>query len=297
MKNGNGPLIGGLAIVVIVAAILIYFVYGAPPASPTGTTNGPVTFYCGSNNTFTATFATSSVMIMFPDGSMQTLPQTMSGSGIRYEATSTGADLLFVGKGDYGSFTNSASTTDTRYAQCTAANVSPSSTSGFDTYPDLSKTFTFQFPTDFSVAGIEPGYGPNWSAPATTTGMVLAEIDVPQSYEPGTNFGNAWLTVGTSADSQAVADCTTNLEGQQATSTPVTIGGVNYTVLAFAGAGAGNRYDTTSYRTVKDGQCYAIEYTIHYGVFENYPKGSVKQFDEQKVANALDQVIQSFRFQ
>jgi hypothetical protein len=78
--------------------------------------------------------------------------------------------------------------------------------------------------------------------------------------------------------------------------TQVNIGGLPFTKVSFQGAGAGNRYDTTSYRVVRDNQCYAVEYTIHYGVLENYPKGSVKAFDEAKVQSALDEVAQSFQF-
>lgn len=291
----SNSLIWGLVIVIVVAIGAYFFLSGRGTSGPTASsTPSAITFYCGGANTMRATFATSSVMLMFPDSSMVTLPQVRSGSGIRYEATSTGSDQLFIGKGDGASYTNSASTTDMRYATCTAANVTAGSY-GMKTYQDRSNTFRFSFPTDFSVAGVDPSYGPGWSAPATTSGMVLAKIYVPQSYEPGTNFGDAWFTVGTSADPQSVANCTKTLAGKTATTT-VQIGGVTYTKLVFGGAGAGNRYDTTSYRTVKNNQCYAIEYTVHYGVLENYPKGAVQAFDEAKVANALDGIAKSFAF-
>jgi membrane-bound inhibitor of C-type lysozyme len=300
MKNGS--LIGGL-VIVLVLALGIYLLSAVPVKAPSPEASGPspVTFYCGAGNTMQAVFSPaasstpSAVALTFSDGTHLTLPQTLSGSGIRYESTSTGADLLFSGKGDYGSFTNSASTTDTRYASCTAADIS-AETGGRLLYENLGKSFTFTFPADFSVAGIEPGYGTGWTAPATTTGMLLAKIYVPQSYEPGTNFGDAWFTVGASSDPSAVATCLDTLSGPASSSTPVPIGGVTFTKLLFGGAGAGNRYDTTSYRAVKDGMCYAVEYTIHYGVLENYPKGAVQAFDEQKVADALDQIAQSFRF-
>ena len=298
--NKNGPLVGALIIVVAVA-LGAYLLTAQPVAQPGSGAPAPVTFYCGGNS-FTATFTTSTVALAFDDGTNLTLPQTMSGSGIRYEATSTpsagsgqAVDLLFMGKGDWGAFTNSASTTDMRYADCTAAHVTSASAAGMNQYEDLGKTFAFSYPTAFQVAGIEPGYGPGWSAPATTTGMVLAKIYVPKSFEPGTNFGDAWFTVGTSADPSAVATCLENLNGSMATTT-ASFGGQTYTRLAFYGAGAGNRYDTTSYRLVKDNQCYAIEYTVHYGVLENYPKGAVQAFDEPKVASALDQIAQSFQF-
>lgn len=292
----NKSVFWGLLIVIAIA-LGIYVVSATSPKSPVTTGNTPpsaVTFYCGGDNSFQATFATSTVALLFSDGTNLSLAQARSGSGIRYEATSTGADLLFASKGDWGSFTNSASTTDMRYTTCTAANVS-AETGGRLIYENLGKSFTFTFPANMSVAGIEPGYGPNWTAPATTTGMVLAKVYLPKSFEPGTNFGDAWFTVGTSADAQSVADCTKNLSGAVATTTAL-IGDTTFTKLLFGGAGAGNRYDTTSYRFVKDNQCYAVEYTIHYSVFENYPKGMVKEFDEAKVTAALDEVARSFRF-
>lgn len=252
------------------------------------------TFYCDNTQTIQATFATSSVALMLSDGRMFSLPQAVSASGARYEATTTaGVDTVFWNEGDDAFLTEGAKTT---YQDCTAAKVAASDAPGYETYTSQEGTFSFAFPTDFSVAGSAVGYGPNWSAPATTSGMVLAKIVVPQSYEAGTNFGDAWFTVGTSADPSAVATCLDTLAGPQSTSTVVTIGDTKFTELAFSGAGAGNRYDTTSYRAVKSGQCYAIEYTVHYGVFENYPKGAVKEFDEAKVTAALDEVARSFRF-
>ena len=289
-----------LAVVLMIGA---YAIYAFPqkdagtPTSSQGTEKPPITFYCGGGNTMNAVFTDGSLALTLSDGQQFTLPQVRSGSGIRYEATTTDSDLLFVGKGDSGSFTNSASTTDMRYATCTAAQVALSDAPGYKTYIDRGNTFEFAFPTNFEVAGVEPGYSYAWTAPATTTGMQLAKIVVPKSFEPGTNFANAWFSVGTSANPDAVASCFSTLSGDAATtSEPVTIGDLTFAKLEFSGAGAGNRYDTTSYRAVRDGQCYAIEYTIHYGVFENYPKGSVEKFDEAKVARALDEVAKSFRF-
>ncbi len=298
----NGPLLGGLVIVVIAVGLALYFTYDTTAPRPGSVASSTpvantVTFYCGNGNTMQGTFAANTLTLTLDNGQRLTLPQVRSGSGIRYESTSTGADLVFIGKGDYGSFTNAASTTDVRYADCTAANVTPTAIAGYEQYENTAKTFAFTFPSAFSVAGIQPGYGPNWSAPATTTGMVLAKVTVPQSFEPGTNFGDAWFTVGVSSVPQAVTDCTKNLEGRQSTSTPVTINGTTYQKLLFTGVGAGNIYDTTSYRTVKDNECYAIEYTIHYGNIHNYPPGKVSAFNEQKVATVLDAIVQSFRFQ
>ncbi len=75
------------------------------------------------------------------------------------------------------------------------------------------------------------------------------------------------------------------------------INGVTYTKLESSGAGAGNLYETTSYRTVHNGQCYAIEYTIHSSNIANYPTESgITAFDKAKVQNALESIVQSLSF-
>ena len=47
---------------------------------------------------------------------------------------------------------------------------------------------------------------------------------------------------------------------------------------------------------MRNSQCYAIEYTIHYANFENFPKGAVKQFDEASLKATLDGIARSFTF-
>jgi hypothetical protein len=172
----------------------------------------------------------------------------------------------------------------------------PTSTEG-TTYTDQSNTFTFTVPVDFPIAGNASDSSQDWSMNATTSGTLLAHIVVPQTYEPGTNFGDARFTIGTSVDPLAVASCLTNPFGTgNASSTLVMLGTVPFTKFVWHDAAAGNRYDTTSYRTVRAGQCYAVEYTIHYGAIENYPSGAVQAFDEAKIQTALEGVVQSFRF-
>lgn len=53
-------------------------------------------------------------------------------------------------------------------------------------------------------------------------------------------------------------------------------------------AAAGNRYDETVYAIPGTNPCLAIRYFIHYGAIENYPAGSIKQFDEQALINLFN---------
>ncbi len=285
----------GLALALIIALfggwyLLSYRTAVAPGGAGTG---AAATYYCANSRTIGAVYATSSVALTLSDGRSLALPQTRSGSGARYEATTTGTDVVFWNKGDNAFLSENGKNT---YDECTAAVITPSDAPGYALYTDPGRTFSFAFPTDFTVGGSAVGLGPGWSAPATTSGMVLAKILVPKSFEPGTNFGDAWFTVGASSDPSAVATCRNTLAGPASSSTPVTFGGMSFTKLEFTGVGAGNIYDTTSYRTVKGGECYAIEYTIHYGNILNYPTGAVKEFDEARVTAALDEVARSFAF-
>jgi hypothetical protein len=200
--------------------------------------------------------------------------------------------MVFWSAGNDAFVTEDGSTT---YKDCIAGTVIPDA--GANTFTDASKTFSFSYPNVWSVTGDGGGYTQSWMVNATTSGMILAKVVVPASYLSGTNFSDATFTVGTSADASAVASCLSyNPSGIAHKSATSTFNGATYTVLESSDAAAGNRYDTTSYRIARSSQCYAIEYTIHYGNIQNYPKGAVKEFDEAALKKTLDSVTQSFVF-
>jgi len=289
-----------LLIIVGTSALFLITHKSAPPAttqtSATASSSPMITFYCLQNKKIEALFATSTVALTLSDGRHVSLPQQRMGSGIRYEATTTVGssveDIAFISKGASAFLTENGSQT---YQQCTAASVVESG-SGMQTYTDLGKTFSFLFPTTFSIEGSSEGYSTDWAVFATTSGLQLAKILVPKSYVPGTNFSDATFTVGVSGNPSALATCIQNPNGTRGTATATTINGIPFTKLFFQDAGAGNRYDTTSYRTVYDHMCYVVEYTIHYGVFQNYPAGSIQEFNEASLQETLTHVAESFQF-
>ena len=142
------------------------------------------------------------------DGRNLNLPQTESGSGIRYETTATSTnsasstDIVFWSEGDNAFVTENASST---YQNCLAGTVNASG-ADTNTFTDVSKTFSFSYPSDLSVSGAGGGYTQSWMVNATTSGMILAQVKIPKSYLPGRNFGDATFSVGTSADPSAVRD-------------------------------------------------------------------------------------------
>lgn len=295
--------IGALVVLLAIAGyVLFYGEKPVPPPPPTpelpraATPPPSATYYCSDDRTMQVTFPTGLANVVLSDGRTFELPQTPTGSGMRYEDTSTayGTTVVLVGKGDNAYLTENGKTS---YEDCTAAEVLESDAPGYATYTDADKTFTFALPTNFSVAGSAIGLTESWSAGASTIGAVLARLSVPASNQPGTNLSNASFTVGGSVDPAALSNCLKSPVGTASTSASQTkLGDVAVTKLTFSDAAAGNRYDTTSYRALHNSQCYAIEYTIHYGNIDNYPKGSVEEFDKAALTASLDEVARSFRF-
>jgi membrane-bound inhibitor of C-type lysozyme len=286
-------------IVILVLVVIVGYsvVHKNPAAAPVVTAPAPVVistanYSCDNNATINAAFTNNSVTIDLSDGRHLVLPQTISADGAQYQQ----GPVLLVTKGDQAFLQENGITT---YSNCLAgAPASPVTTDGLKSFTDQGKTFTFMYPQQFTLAGGGIGYTESWKTNTDgTLGLILATVNVPQSYQPKTNFGDAKFTVGTSSDPKAVTSCLTDTNGNGITKSTVTINGTKYTKFVSTDAGAGQRYETTSYRTVRNSQCYAIEYTIHYSVLANFdPSMGVTAFDQKKVEGALDSIVQSFTF-
>jgi membrane-bound inhibitor of C-type lysozyme len=296
-----------IVVIILIAAGALYFLLSPKPVvSPTMATSTPVSsshttntvsFSCDSGS-FTGVFGSSSVMLTLSDGRSLTLPQGMSGSGIRYESTSTpNEDIVLESEGNNAFITENGKTT---FNNCVAGtNASSTANEGTKTFTDNGNTFSFIYPSQFTVSGGGVGYSTDWMVNATTSGMLLAKLTIPSSFQPKTNFGDATLTIGTSADPHALKQCNTFSEsgGPSVPSTQVTINGVSFTKFSESDAGAGNIYQTTSYRTIRNNQCYAIEYTIHSANIQNYsPDQGITTFDQNKVQSVLEEIVHSVQF-
>lgn len=288
-------------ILILVVAVAAYMLY---PVKQSVAPNGAVVYTCDTGKTLTATFSDTTVALTLSDGRSLTLPHVMSGSGIRYEAEG----VAFVGKGADAFIEENGAQT---FANCVVnANVdaptttttsttstTTTSTTVTKTFTDSGNTFSFTYSPDFTVSGAGVGYTQQWMNNATTTGLVLAKLTLPKSFQPKTNFSEAKLTVGTSADPSAVASCLTDTTGTSVSKTTVTINGTTYTKFVGSDAGAGNLYQTTSYHTKRNKQCYVLEYTIHSTNLGNYSSDQgITQYDSAKVNTILDSIVQSFRF-
>ena len=122
---------------------------------------------------------------------------------------------------------------------------------------------------------------------------------IPRAFEPQTNFVDAKLTVGESRNDAALKNCSVpDLNGGTNTQTStVILSGVPFTVFHSTGVGAGNYYETTSYRALHAGQCYALEYTLHSGQIMNYPvEYHLHDFNKATLTNILNRIVHTFKF-
>ena len=183
----------------------------------------------------------------------------------------------------HGAAANTTSTTATAYTDTTAWEVSDNGTAHI----------RIAYPMDFSANDM---YSAEPSADWGGSGMgtKIFTLTIPKVFQPQSNFNEAVLTIGKSGKSQAVADCLKADEstGEIAASAMKSINGVDYFVTHATDAGAGNLYDSASYRAVQNGACYVIKYVIHSSQLGNYPaEYKLHEFDKAAVESVLERIV------
>ncbi|MGD1003636.1 MAG: hypothetical protein ABR884_03635 [Minisyncoccia bacterium] len=161
--------------------------------------------------------------------------------------------------------------------------------------------FSLAYPLDFDAQdnySVSPST--DWSLYANDTpGMKYFTLTVPRAFEPQTNLVDATLTIGASGNNAAVTQCLAPdaSGGPTIATSSVTINNVNFTVFTSTSAGAGNYYETTSYRTLHAGKCYAVEYTVHSGQIANYPSSyDLQPFNGQQIDSVMQNIVGTFKF-
>ena len=281
-------IIGLLIVTVIVFFYVEKNTKNVPVAQiPTPELTNTVTYYC-QEGILKVSYGSEKATVNFPDGRTLAFSQSISADGGRYESGTTvfwsKGDNAFVSENDKQTFTNCVTGNQT-----TDQEVS--------TFTDVGKTFSFSYPNQFKLSGGEMGYSQNWKSNANSLGLLLTVVQIPKSFLPNTNFSEAKFTVGTSADPVAIKNCLKTENGEVVKTEKVEINGTSFTEITINDAGAGNFYETTSYRALQNDQCYGVEYTIHSTNIGNYSADQeIKEFDKTKITSILEGIVQSFKF-
>ncbi|HRH26344.1 MAG TPA: hypothetical protein PLF31_02645 [Candidatus Paceibacterota bacterium] len=180
--------------------------------------------------------------------------------------------------------------------QVVDVSTSTVETEGLSTYKDPQGQFSFSYLSDFDIAPASEIQGQPWSMIETDGGILHAKVNVPRSIQPNTNFGDARITVGSTDDQNAVSLCAT-APTNTTSGENITINGIKFFKITQSDAGAGQFYETVSYRTVWNEKCYSIEYTIHSSNIGAYDPGQgITEFNQDVVINVLEGMVQSFTF-
>lgn len=164
-------------------------------------------------------------------------------------------------------------------------------------FSDSNNTFTFEYNSLFEASEGEKIPTIDWRVNAKKEGLIIANVFIPKSFIPNTNFSDVRFIVGRSTDESEIRGCLNNATNEEVKDGFSNISGYTFAKFLSNGAGAGNFYETTSYRGIVDGDCYSIEYTIHSTNIGNYsPDQGIKEFDKLKVENELEKIIKSFKF-
>ena len=166
------------------------------------------------------------------------------------------------------------------------SNPEPTGVNLSQLYSNSAKGFSIRYPSDFTV---DDTYKYQELGPGKDISGV--KFTIPLSMKTGTNLGSdSYVSVEEISKTQT---CTASLFLDQGLAHTLTDRNIIYSVASSTGAGAGNRYEETVYATPITNGCLAIRYFIHYGVLENYPLGTVKQFDKQALLNQFDTIRHS----
>ncbi len=297
-----------LAWLVIVVLVLFglwrLFFYTSTPAAPV--VMQPIaqaTYQCDAGKTIQASYyqgtstpATSpnqpptpggSVNLVLSDGRTTTLAQTVSADGARYSngnpSVQGSETFVFWNKGNGAMVLEGSQQTQT-YTGCIAVTTDPGGLP--QVFESGTNGFSIRYPIGYSI---DTTYTYQELGPKNNISGVKFTVD--PSIATGTNLASdSYFSEEQIPQTQ---NCSAALflqlpRGAKVATT--TDDGIDYSVASTTGAAAGNRYEETVYAIPGTNPCVALRYFIHYGVLQNYPAGSVQQFDEPSLLSQFDTI-------
>ena len=225
-----------------------------------------------------------SVALALSDGRSMTLQQTISADGARYsdgnpsaQAGQPGAEtIVFWSKGNGATITEGTQPTYT----CILAAKDPGGLS--KVYENGTAGFSIRYPDGYTV---DPNY--KYTQLGEDKAIHGVAFKVASSTAAGTNLSSdSYLSVEEIPQTTACSASLFIYPGVKAET--LSDGGVTYSVASSTDAAVGNRYEEHVYAIPGSNPCIAVRYFIHYAVFENFPPGSVKRFDENALLATFD---------
>jgi len=288
-------------IVIILAVIIVGGIWFLSKKSKPSTSLSlitEVTYLCENNKTIKAAFykgepkpvkagempiPSGRVKLVLSDGRNFDLAQTLSADGSRY--ANSDESFVFWSKGNGAMVLENNEEKD--YRDCIV--LSPDLGGLPNTYLDSKIGFTLRYPEGYSV---DSSYKYQALGPGKDINGV--KFIIPQSLAAGTNLDGVDTGVSVEAIPN-VLDCNAGLflSNDKVKPQMITDNNVLYSFASAIDAGAGNRYEEQVWAFPGTNPCLAVRYFIHYGVIENYPKGSVSEFNRDALISQFDKIRHS----
>jgi len=288
-----------LIIIIIIACAAIWYINNKENKSllPSSSLIAQVTYICNGDKRIDATFykgeskpvepgkppiPSGSVKIVLSDGRNFDLPQTISADGGRY--ANSDESFVFWSKGNMALVLEN--NIEKSYIGCIV--LAKDSGGLTKVYSDGTLGFSIRYPADYSVdtsykyQALGPGKdigGVKFIIPSNiTTGTNLSSFDTGISVEiiPATQDCNAGLFLDNDANVQTVID-----------------NGSEYSFASITQGAAGNRYEEDVWTTPGSNPCIAVRYFIHSTSIENYPEGTISEFDRTALINQFEKIRHS----
>lgn len=280
-------IIFAIAVTLVVVIISLTRINDKVPQMPVA--NPGVTYYCEQGKTIKARFDSESAELQLSDGRSLILPQVRSGSGVRYEKDG----IALIGKGNNAFLTERETIS---YNNCLAATVTSLGNGKNKFECTLCAGLSFEYPEFAILSGGGVGYSTEWQRDTATLGLVDARITLPRERYPHTNFSGAVFQVARSSDPDAYKTCLIPHQGERIVENNLSLDDNLYTKFNSTDAGAGNFYETTSYRAQQGIECNVIEYTVHSTNIGNYsPDQGVTEYKQGEVVGILEDIVKSFK--
>ncbi len=149
-------------------------------------------------------------------------------------------------------------------------------------FPNIAASTSEGYPDSYKV---DESYEYQLSPEKVISGV---KFTIPAAMATGTNLGaDSYISI---EQLPKVKTCSADLFLDGDFTPSVIVEDILYSVATSSNAGAGNRYEETVYAIPGTSPCLAVRYFVHYSAFQNYPEGSIKEFDQAKLIETFDRI-------
>lgn len=148
-------------------------------------------------------------------------------------------------------------------------------------------SYSIIYPSNFTI---DPSYANTAVSP--TKPIAGVKFKIPLTMATGTNLSaDSYVSI---EQLPRAKNCTADIYlAANVTATSEMVNGVSYSLASSTEGAAGNRYEEIVYARAGSNPCTAVRYFIHSTTLENYPAGTVREYDRAALIAEFDKIRDS----